>query len=73
MILSNKLYNILKWVATIVLPALSTMCFAIGDIWGWSFTDQLIGSIVALNTFLGVIIGISAAQYNKSKTSDDTQ
>lgn len=66
--LPNKLYDILKWIATIVLPALSTLCFTIGSIWGWSFTEQIIGSIAAVDMFLGVILGISTAQYNKTKT-----
>lgn len=71
--LSDKMYNILKWIATIALPALSTLCFTIGGIWGWSFTEQIIGSIAAVDMFLGVILGISTAQYNKSKTPTDTQ
>ena len=73
MILSNNLYNVLKWIATIGLPALSTLCFTIGSIWGWSFTEQIIGSIAAVDMFLGVVLGISTAQYNKSKSPTDTQ
>jgi hypothetical protein len=65
--LNNKAYDILKWIATIVLPALSTMCFTIGSIWSWSCTEQIIGSIAAVDMFLGVVLGISTAQYNKSK------
>ena len=71
--LPNKLYDILKWIATIVLPALSTLCFTIGGIWGWSITEQLIGSIAAVDMFLGVILGISSVQYNKTKTPTDIQ
>lgn len=68
--LPNKVYDALKWIATIGLPALSTMFFTIGSIWGWSFTEQLIGSIAAICTFLGVVLGISTVQYNKNKNAE---
>jgi hypothetical protein len=71
--LPNKLYNVLKWIAIIVLPALSTLVFTIGGIWGWGFTEQVIGSIAAVDMFLGAILGISTAQYNKSKNGTNSQ
>ena len=71
--LPNGAYNVLKWIAIVVLPALSTLVFTIGSIWGWGFTEQVIGSIAAVDMFLGVVLGISTAQYNKTKIYTDSQ
>ena len=71
--LPDKTYNVLKWIAIVVLPALSTLVFTIGGIWGWGFTEQVIGSIAAVDMFLGVVLGISTSQYNKTKNSTDSQ
>ena len=63
--MSNKLYDALKWVAMYFLPALGTLYFALSGIWNFPYGDQVVGSITAIDTFLGVILGISTAQYNK--------
>ena len=63
--LNNKVYDILKWIAMIVLPALGTLYFALAGIWGLPYGEQIVGTITAVDTFLGVILGISTAQYNK--------
>ncbi len=63
--LSNKTYDILKWIALYLLPALGTLYFALAGIWGFPFGEQVVGTITALDTFLGVILGISSAKYNK--------
>lgn len=63
--LSNKLYDVLKWIALYLLPALGTLYFALAGIWGFPFGEEVVGTITALDTFLGVILGISNAQYNK--------
>ena len=63
--MSNKMYNILKWVAMILLPALGTLYFALAGIWGFPYAEQVVGTITAVDTFLGVILGISTMQYNK--------
>ena len=61
--MSNKIYDILKWVAQILLPALGTLYFALAGIWGLPYGEQIIGTITAVDTFLGVILGISSKQY----------
>jgi hypothetical protein len=66
--LSNKVYDILKFVAQILLPALGTMYFALAEIWGFPYGDQIVGTIVAVDAFLGALLGISAVQYNKEQT-----
>lgn len=64
--MSNKMYDVLKWVAMYLLPALGTLYFAIAGIWNLPFGEQVVGTITAVDTFLGVILGISSAQYNKT-------
>ena len=66
-ILNNKTYNILKWVALVLLPALGTLYFALAGIWGFPYGEQIVGTITAIDTFLGVILGISTVQYNKKE------
>ena len=63
--LNNKVYDVLKWIALILLPALGTLYFALAGIWGFPYGEQIVGTITALDTFLGVILGISKASYNK--------
>ena len=65
--LSNKTYDILKFIAQIVLPALGTLYFALASIWGLPYGEQIVGTITAIDTFLGVLLGISTAQYNKEQ------
>lgn len=63
--MSNKVYDVLKWIAMYLLPALGTLYFAIASIWGLPYGEQIVGTITAVDTFLGVALGISTAQYNK--------
>jgi len=65
--LSNKVYDILKWIALIVLPAIATLYFALSGIWGFPYGEQIVGTITAIDTFLGTILGISNYQYSKKK------
>jgi hypothetical protein len=63
--ISNKTYDILKWIAMLLLPALATLYLALSGIWGLPYGEEVSGTIMALDTFLGVILGISNAQYKK--------
>ena len=63
--LSNKVYDVLKWIAMYLLPAVGTLYFALSSIWGFPYGEQVVGTITAVDTFLGVILGISTATYNK--------
>ncbi|MBR3238482.1 MAG: phage holin [Oscillospiraceae bacterium] len=69
--LTNKTYDILKWVCLILLPALSTLYWSLSGIWGWPYTEQIIGTIAAVETFLGVIIGISTHTYNVERRQSE--
>jgi hypothetical protein len=65
--MSNKVYDILKWIALVVLPALATLYFALSGIWGFPYGEQIVGTITAIDTFLGALLGISNINYNKKK------
>ena len=63
--MSNKVYDILKWIALFLLPAIGTLYLALAGIWGFPYGEQVVGTITAIDTFLGVVLGISTARYNK--------
>lgn len=65
--MSDKIYDILKWVALIFIPALGTLYFAISAIWGLPYGEQIVGTLTAVDTFLGALLGISTYQYNKEE------
>ena len=69
-VMSNKVYDVLKWIAMYLLPSLGTLYFALAGIWGFPYGEQIVGTITAVDTFLGVILGISTAQYNKRVDSE---
>jgi hypothetical protein len=60
------MYDVLKWIAQYLLPALGTLYFAVAGIWGLPYAEEVVGTIVAIDTFLGVVLGVSTAQYNKN-------
>lgn len=64
---SNKAYDILKWVAQYLLPALGTLYFTLAGIWGFPYGEEIVGSITAVDTFLGILLGISTLNYKKGK------
>ena len=63
--LNDKTYDILKWIAQYLLPAAGTLYFALAGIWGLPYGEQIVGTITAVDTFLGVLLGISTANYKK--------
>ena len=66
--LNDKWYDILKWVAIVALPAISTFIVVLGKIWGWGdIAVSVAQTITALAVLLGALLGISAIQYNKEK------
>ncbi len=64
--MNNKTYDVLKWIAQYFLPALGTLYFALASIWGLPFGEEIVGTITAVDAFLGVLLGISTIQYNKT-------
>lgn len=63
---SNKVYDVLKWITQYLLPAVGTLYFAIASIWGMPNAEEIVGTITAVDAFMGVILGISTAKYNKT-------
>lgn len=65
MVLNNKVYDVLKWIVLIVMPAFGTLYFALSEIWGIPYATQVVGTLSALEVFLGAILGISTINYYK--------
>lgn len=63
--MSNKVYDILKWIAQVFLPALGTLYFALAGIWGFPYGEAVVGTITAIDTFLGVLLSVSTSSYSK--------
>ena len=63
--ISDKVYDVLKWIAQILLPALGTLYFALCKIWGLPYATEVVGTISAVDIFLGALLGISSITYNK--------
>lgn len=64
--MSNEVYDILIWIAQIVLPACGTLYAALAGIWGLPFGEQIVGTILAVDTFLGAVLKISNTKYKKT-------
>lgn len=63
--MNDKTYDIMKWIAMILLPSIGTLYFALSSIWGLPYGEQIVGTITAGDTFLGACLGLSSKQYNK--------
>ena len=68
--ISNETYDILKWIAMYLLPAVGTLYCALAGIWGIPYGEQVVGTITAIDTFLGVLLGLSSASYNKTSLNN---
>lgn len=69
--LSNSTYDILKFIAQVFLPALGTLYFALSQIWHLPYGEEIVGTLTAVDAFLGALLGISSANYYK-EMEDDT-
>ena len=64
--MSNKTYDILKWVALCLLPAFCALYATIGEVWNLPYVTQVVSTIAAVDTFLGAVLGISSKKYNQT-------
>ena len=71
LIMHNKVYDFLKWVSLVLLPAFATLYFAMAQIWHLPNGSEVIATVTALDTFLGALIGISGSQYSKNVANSD--
>lgn len=69
--MTNKVYDVLKYIAQIVLPAIGTLYFALAGIWGLPYGEQVVGTITAIDAFLGAILRITTVKYNKSLEAEE--
>ena len=69
--MSNKTYDTLKWIAMYLIPAIGTLYFALAGIWGLPYGEQFVGTLTAVDTFLGVVLGISTSKYNKANVTTE--
>lgn len=67
--MNNKTYDVLKWVALVVLPALTTLWLALANIWGFPYAEAIGATMAAITAFLGALLGVSSVQYNKKINS----
>lgn len=71
--LSNKVYDVLKFLCTILLPACGTLYFALAKIWDLPLAEEIVGTLSAIAVFIGAIIGISSINYNKEQQPPDEE
>ena len=68
--LPNRLYDALKWICMICIPALATAYVGLSSVWGWPYADEVAKTAAVVCTLIGALLGISTAQYNKDKLDD---
>ena len=69
--MSDKVYDALKWIALILIPAIGTLYFALAGIWGFPYAEAIVGTLTAVDTFLGAILGISTSMYKKNQNESN--
>lgn len=69
--MSDKVYDVLKWIALILIPAIGTLYFALAGIWGFPYAEAIVGTLTAVDTFLGAILGISTSMYKKNQNESN--
>lgn len=68
--MANKLYDILKWISVIVVPAIVVFINTLGKVWNWQYTTEITATISAIGVFIGAVIQVSSAKYNKAQNDD---
>ena len=69
--ISNQTYDFLKWIAQYLLPAAGTLYFALASIWGLPYGEEVVGTITAVDAFMGVLLGLSSTQYKKENGGNE--
>ena len=68
--LNSKVYDVLKWIALVALPATTTLWLALASIWGWPYAEAIGATLAAITAFLGALLGVSSVQYAKKLESE---
>lgn len=69
--MNNKVYDVLKWIALVGLPALTALWLTLANIWGFPYAEAIGATMAAVTTFLGAVLGISSIQYQKKIGGED--
>lgn len=64
--MSNKVYDVLKWITLVALPATTALWLALANIWGFPYAEAIGATLAAITTFLGALLGVSSLQYKRS-------
>lgn len=70
--LNNSMYDVMKWIVTLVLPALGTLYFTLSQIWGLPYGEEVVGTLTAISLFLGTILKISSSNYSSENEIAET-
>lgn len=70
--MSNKIYDILKWISVMVIPAIVVFINTLGKVWDWQYTTEITATISAIGVFIGAVIQVSSAKYNKVQNNDNS-
>ncbi len=62
--MNNKVFDFIRFIGEIVLPALGALYFGIAKIWGLPFGQEVVGTIAVITTFIGAVVGVSRKKYN---------
>ena len=71
--MTNKVYDVLKWIALVALPAITTLWLALANIWGFPYAEAIGATMTAITAFLGALLGVSSIQYKKRIESDNKE
>ena len=71
--LPNTVYDVLKWITLVGLPALGTAYVALAGVWGWPYPEEVSKTVLAVCTLLGALLGISTAEYNKGTGEENDE
>ena len=66
--MTNKTYDILKWVTLVALPATTALWLTLANIWGFPYAEAIGATLAAITTFLGALLGVSSINYTKKIT-----
>lgn len=65
--MNQKIYDTLKWIAQILLPALGALYAALAGIWGWPYAEAVVGTISAVDVFLGAVLMMDSRKFFEDK------
>ena len=71
--LNDRIYDLLKWITMVVIPALTTAYVGLSAVWGWPYATEIAKTSAVVCTLLGALLGISTATYNKQQAGSEPE